>query len=566
MRIDCLLPGSPWLRLDQVFITETAITVTVTATQPDATCPLCAHVSTRVHSRYCRIIADLPWAGVPVHLHLHVRKFFCGNPLCRRAIFAERLPTIVASAARRTLRLAADQRQIGLDHGGEAGARTVVRLGMPTSPDTLLRLVRRAPTPAAGTPRVLGVDDWSWRKGRTYGTLLVDLEHHQPVDLLPERTAEALEQWLKAHPGVEIISRDRAGAYADGATRGAPAAIQVADRFHLVQNLREALQRLLDRHQSALQAASLPPPVPATHLHAIHPSIDGTSSESAALASSPPPSARPLTRVEQDRAVRRARRQARYEAVLALHDEGWSMRAIARLLHLSRETIARYIAAGTFPERARPRPRPSLLDPFLPYLCARWQAGCDNGMQLWREICDQGYTGSRALVARWVARHRGVLPPAPRPHPATRRRGRPPAVTAPQSDARPISARRGAWLLVRWPDDLTAAEHTMLERLTTACGEVATAYPLAQAFRQMLHTGEPAALDSWLTAAEASAVPELGSFVAGLRRDIDAVRAALSLPWSQGQVEGQVNRLKLIKRSMYGRANFDLLRQRVLAA
>lgn len=549
MQINCLLPGTVGLQLTQVQFTESVILVTVTATSPEAACPLCTHVSTRVHSRYIRRIADRPWAGLPVRLELHTRKFFCGNAACRRAIFAERLPTLVCSSARRTVRLAEDQRHLGLAHGGAPGARTGTRLGMPTSPDTVLRLVRRTPVTPTSTPRVLGVDDWSFRKGRTYGTLLVDLEQHQPVDLLPDRTADLLERWLLAHPGVEMISRDRAGAYAEGATRGAPNALQVADRFHLVQNLREALQRLLDRQQAALKAASMP------------------STQAPLTADAPPslstPGEPPPTRVEQDQAVRRARRHARYEAVRALASEGWSIRAIARQVHMSRDTIRRFLVAGTFPERARPRPRPSLLDAYIPYMRARWQAGCDNGMQLWREIDAQGYPGSRALVARWVAQQRGVLP-STSGH-VTKRRGRRPAPPRPQPAVRPISARRAAWLLVRQPADLTDAEWDTLTRLLNACPAVATAYPLAQTFGTMVRERRGAALDEWLHAAATSSVPELHSFVAGVRRDLAAVRAGLTLDVSQGQVEGQVNRLKLIKRSMYGRANFDLLRQRVLA-
>lgn len=563
MLVDQLLPGSSCLRFDQILITESAITVAVTTTQPEATCPLCACVSTRVHSRYWRTIADLPWAGVPVRLHLRVRKFFCSNPRCRRTIFAERLPTIVGSSARRTLRLADDQRQMGLDHGGAAGARTLTRLGMPTSPDTVLRLVRRSPIATLHTPRVLGVDDWSWRKGRTYGTLLVDLEQHQPIDLLPDRTAEVLERWLLAHPGVEIISRDRAGAYADGATRGAPEAVQVADRFHLVQNLHEALQRVLDRHQRALQAASTPAVLATPPDDASSPTARAAT-ETAAPTPITGSGDQPRTCSEHDSAVRRTRRQMRYDAILALHQDGWSIRAIARHLHVSRDTITRYIAAGAFPERARPRPRPSLLDAYIPYMCERWRAGCDNGMQLWREIAAQGYPGSRALVARWVAQQRGML--STPSGPAAKRRGHPPAAPRSQPSVRPISARRGAWLLIRRPTDLTEAEQGTLTRLLDACPAAATAYPLAQAFIDMVRACTATVLDDWLAAAAASGMPELHSFVRGLQRDRAAVRAGLTLTWNQGQVEGHVNRLKLIKRSMYGRANLDLLRQRVLAA
>jgi transposase len=524
-------------------------------------------------------VADLPWAQIPVQWSLHLRRFFCDQPLCPRSTFAEPLPELVARSARRSLRLAAEQRQLGCDLGGEAAARTAQRQGMPISPDTLLCLVRRTSAPPAPTPRVVGVDDWAKRKGQTYGSIIVDLDTHRPIDLLPDRTAETLATWLKEHPGVQVISRDRAGAYSDGATRGAPDAVQVADRFHLLSNLREALERMLDRHQTALQAAAVslvepplatetpptttslaphgdPPPAPLP-LPATSPA-----SAAAALATQPRP------RADQERQVRRARRQERYAAVLELHQHGLSLRAIARQLHISRKTVQRYLAAGSFPERATPPPQPSLLDPYLPYLRQQLEAGHENGMQLWRDIRAQGYSGSHGLVSRWVTHHRHLCPPAgDRPNPA--RRGRPPGPPAPLAPAatRRLSARQAAWLLIRQPKELANHDdRAVLTRLLEGCPDVATAYPLTQAFVQMVRDRTPEALLPWLEQLHASGIPELNRFATGLERDQAAVQAALALPYSNGPVEGQITRLKLIKRSMYGRANFDLLRARVLAA
>ena len=251
---------------------------------------------------------------------------------------------------------------------------------------------------------------------------------------------------------------------------------------------------------------------------------------------------------------------------MALHSAGVSARAIARQLHLGRTTVTRFVAADAFPERAPRRARPSILDPFIPYMQARWQAGCDNGMQLWREINTQGYRGSRALVAGWVARQRGVLPTALDEAGLPKRRGRRPREQAVPPAPRTLSARRAAWLLIRQPADLEPDEHVILEQLTATCSAAAVGYRLAQAFTQMVRERNAAALDGWFAAVEGSGLADLRSFAAGLRRDEAAVRAGLSLPWSQGQVEGQVDRLKLIKREGYGRANFDLLRHRVLAA
>jgi transposase len=250
---------------------------------------------------------------------------------------------------------------------------------------------------------------------------------------------------------------------------------------------------------------------------------------------------------------------------MKLHSSGLSTRAIAKRLQLSRVTVTRFVAAGSFPERADRSAQRSILDPFLPFMRERWLAGCDNGMQLWREIKEQGYSGSRALVASWVAQQRGVLPAAEGAGVA-KRRGRRPREHALQPAPRSLSARRAAWLLVRRLDELKQEEQGLLDQLTETCVDAAHAYTLAQSFTQMVRERNAAALDGWFAAVEESGLAELRSFAAGLRRDEAAVRAGLSLPWSQGQVEGQVNRLKLIKRSGYGRANFDLLRHRVLAA
>lgn len=571
MLANLLLPGPSGLQLDTITTTADTIALEVTATQAAPPCPGCAHPATHIHSRYQRTLADLPWAQVPVALHLNVRRFFCPNPVCPQITFAERIPEIVAPSARRTIRLAEEQRQIGFDLGGEAGSRASHRQGMPASPATLLRLVRRETPRPSATPRILGVDDWAKRKGQSYGTILVDLEAHCPVDLLPDRTADTFAAWLQEHPGVEVISRDRAEAYAEGASRGAPDAVQVADRFHLLQNLREALQRMLERHQASLRQAVMPPadPSPSTEPDLPVPLQEAASPAASTGAATPPAAAAaPVapTRREHRQQERRERRVARYLEVRDLHAQGLSIRDIARQLHLSRQTVRQFIAADQFPERASHRKTRSKLDRYVPYLRKQLESGQDNGMQLWRELREeQGYTGSRALVSRWVAQHRHLCPAAPPTRP--KRRGRPPAPTVkPPAPVRTLSARQAAWLLVKRPDKLDDDDRPILERLQTVCADVQLAYPLAQEFMTLVRERQAAAFDDWLARTDANGIGELQSFVAGLQRDKAAVVAALSLPYSNGQVEGQVNRLKLLKRSMYGRANFDLLRQRVLAA
>jgi hypothetical protein len=295
---------------------------------------------------------------------------------------------------------------------------------------------------------------------------------------------------------------------------------------------------------------------------AVNHATDSTSLAQAALPAK-------LPKAEQQRQIHRAQRLVRYQNVRNLRLAGVSQRAIARQLEMSIHTVRAFVKADQFPERATRRPMASKLDPFLPYLRQQLAAGEDNGMQLWRNLRDQyGYTGSRALVSRWVAQHRHLNPKTPFAAPKPKRRGKPPLTPGekPVRTKPSLSARQAAGLLVRPPEDLEAGDRQRLDHLCQHSAEVQTAYALAQAFIQMVRTRTAAPFDDWLARSEAAKIPEFQSFAAGLRRDYAAVRAALSLPESNGQVEGQINRLKFIKRSMYGRANFDLLRQRVLAA
>lgn len=574
------VPVGAALQITAAEITPERIVVDLHTTAPTVDCPTCQLTAQRVHSHYQRRLADLPLAHTPVQLQLHLRRFRCDNLHCRRTTFTEPVPGLVTPYARRSRRLRAEQRQIALDLGGEPGARLARRQGMTVSPDTLLRLARSLPEGEAPTPRCLGLDDFALRKGQIYGTLFVDLEAHQPIDLIPERSAEAVEQWLQAHPGVEVITRDRSNEYAEGASRGAPHAIQVADRFHLLQNVREMLQRLLDGHQDALVAATQEPTPPLSAPLAL--------SAEAALPADPVPVPAPplvmeaprdlppeapapvplLAKAAQRSQQRRERRYRRYTAVRELRAQGLSLRAIAAQLQLSRKTVRQFALAEQFPERASRRAVRSKLDPFIPYLEQQLAAGQDNAMQLWRELRDHHrYTGSRALVSRWVAQHRQLVRVPEVTTPPRRRRGRPPAPVPTPTPApqRRVSARQAAWLLVRRPEELEVDDQHLVERLCQQAPCLDTAYHLAQDFIHMVRERQAEGFETWLLRATASGIAEIQSFAAGLERDKAAVVAALSLPFSNGQVEGQVNRLKLIKRMAYGRAKFDLLRRRVLA-
>lgn len=306
-----------------------------------------------MHSQYRRTLADLPWADYTVRRQLTTRKWFCATTTCRRRIFTERLPLVVAPWGRRTYRLADQHHGLGLTLGGSAGTRRAAHLDQPTSRATLLRAVRLTPEQDQPTPKHLGVDDFALRKGRSYGTILIDLDTGSPIELLPDRTAATLAQWLTSHPGIELISRDRAGAYAEGARQGAPTATQVADRWHLLKNLGDALHRLFADYPHVLatmQTSTAGAPDP----DLVRPDEDAGNSVCAAAAmpsgAAPAPHpALPQTRSAQERQPRHARRQARYDQVQALVQQGVSLRMLAQHLHLSRVTVRKYASASTTP-------------------------------------------------------------------------------------------------------------------------------------------------------------------------------------------------------------------------
>jgi transposase len=620
-----LFPGIARVRVERVWRecqheereggTRHILHMAVTTRRTRARCPCCGRRSRRVQSRYVRTIADVPCGGEVVTLHLHVCRFWCRVRWCRRRIFCERVPELVAPWARRTLRLHEHLRQEALRLGGEPAARHTAAAGAPVSARTLLRLVRPTPLPPAGRVRVLGVDDWSRRKGHDFGTILVNLESHDIIDLLPDRTAATLATWLGEHPEVEIVSRDRAGAYADGVRRGAPQAIQVADRFHLLKNLTELLERTLTRYHVTLRAAAqaaaaqpaaatrsmvvaqertdclvpaaghgAAPPAPPTDLpietaNAMTPLSSPTpiaraTTASPAASAAPAPTAasdmRPPTRAQQEHQARRSRRLAEYQEVLGLHAQGWNQQQIAGALGLGRKTVRRFLRADGFPERLPGPQRARTLDPYAPYLRERWAAGCDNALQLWRELQAQGYAGAASTVRQFLSRWRDhpSRPGKKGPRPLAGRGDAAGAAgpAAPPPKSHTYSARQTAWLLFKDEGVLTDDERRYVEQLRQGCPVLAQLQILARTFRELVRAHDVTAFARWLAEAEQSELPEVRGFAGGLRADRAAVEAGITLPWSQGQTEGQVNRLKTLKRAMYGRARFDLLRIRLLAA
>jgi transposase len=547
------------LQLDAWHIDEVhaQITLLISATQAAPRCPGCDVPARHVHRRYTRTLADLPWSGYCVTWRLRVRKFFGRNPICLRHIFTERLPGLAAPWARRTLRLTARLLAMGLALGGAAGVRLSRHFGLLVSRNTLLRVIRRTPCPAVISPQVLSVDDFALRKRHTYGTLLLDLARRRPLAVLPDRAAATVAQWLQAHPGIEVIVRDRAEAYADAARTGAPAACQVADRFHLLQNLADVLIQVFTAQAPQLAQLKAQRTATPTPLH--DPAGAAGAPARSAVLIAPQPASSAAARLARQR---RTRRWAHYHQVWTYHQWGWTLDAIAQQVGLSRRTVQRYLQSPTFPERQPRHDRDrSILDPYKPVLLSGWHHGCRNGMHLFRMIKAQGYQGQYGIVALYVRRLRQAQAQVPR-----QRRSDQPLPLVPAIPPRPLTPRRATWLVLRAPDQCTEEDQPLLARLTTHSPTLAEAVALAQDFAGLVRQRQPSQLDSWLRRAATSALPPFRRFAKGLRADMAAVEAAVTLPWSQGPIEGQINRLKMLKRQMFGRARLDLLARRFLLA
>jgi transposase len=516
-----LLPSTCGLRLTEVTVEPASVRLQLTAMAATACCPCCTAPSSAVHSWYQRHLTDLPWGTRSVRLQLLVRKFVCRNLSCARRIFTERLPDLVATYARKTDRLTTVLRAIGMALGGQAGAQLAARLRLPTSAATLLRLVRATPVARPPALQAVGVDEWAWRRGNRYGTILVDLVSHRVVDLLPDRSATSVAAWLAQHPTISVVCRDRSDLYADGIRRGAPDAVQVVDRFHLVQNLRQALEVFLLDHRPALQAAAL----------------------GAALALTPTAGPVPVTPMyrgrrrspkpvpqQAERPPRHTRWVVIYDRLHTLSAAGIPIAIIARQLGISRPTVYAYLRRDTppGPRRLLRRPSARVLTPYLPYLIRRWRESGADTRQLWHEIRALGYTHSARTVCRSITRLRRAAdagqPPEPEGSPYTRPQG--------------PSARAVSFLMVCAAAKRSAEAQTYLDQLGQIDAGIARAHGLTQAFLAMVRERRGSDLEAWITAATDSGLDELARFARRLRDDLAGVTAGLTLPWSNGPVEG----------------------------
>lgn len=549
MLLSQLLRAPVGSRLVRADLDGDTLTLGIVTTTPHATCPSCRQESWRIHSRYARSLAEEPILGHRVRLQITVRRFFCPDDRCPRRIFVEPLNHFAARYARTTTRLAQAHLAIGSALGGEAGARLAEKTAMQTSPDTLLRRVKRARARSPEPPRFVGIDDWAWRKGQRYGTIVVDLQTGDIIDLLPDRDAATVKAWLAAHPGVELVSRDRASSYSQAATEAAPQAQQVADRWHLLKNAREAIERLLERQLPIITEALKPSDPDAGEGVA---SPDHEPSPTPDPVAEVPSSGSPRTQAVQ---AKRRRRVELFQEVHELRRHGVPIRQIARDLALSRRTVRRCLGHETYPELAPRRRRRSRMDAYGAWVDARIAEGRINASQMHGELVAQGVRLSYATVRRALTERLGRAG-----------KSRPRANAAKPRPARPPSPRRLSFDWVRRPERRSVDARDRLDKLRSASPELTAALDLADEFKSLIRKQSRGTLQDWLTRAEASPCPEVRHFAEGIRRDESAVNAAITMTWSNGPVEGHVNRLKMIKRQMFGRAGFELLKARVLNA
>lgn len=478
-------------------------------------CPGCRTRSERVHSRYKRHLADLPMAGKPVRLVVEARRFYCDAVLCGRRIFAERFDEgVLAPWARRTSRLDHIVHYLGLALGGRPAACFAKRLMLPVSNDTLLRVVRRRGSLQFDPPTVIGIDDWAWRRNQRYGTIICDLERRKTIALLPDREPATALAWLSDQPQIGIVARDRGGGYALAAAKALPKAVQVADRWHLMENASraflDAVRTSMRQIRAAIGAATINPDV--------------------------------LSAAERIQYEGYLRREDTNAVILGLAKDGVTIKEIVRRTGHSRGLV-RKVLRGQRSDVFRVRE--SSLERYLPWLDAQWAAGERNGTELWRQLRGQGFRGCLRVVTEW----------------ATRRR-RSEKVTG-DALSRAPAARTIARLMTIGRDSLSKSETVTVAAIEGGVPLLVEAREIIAAFQAMIRKKSLAELGPWLERARSSSV---ASFANGVAKDHAAVSAAITSPWSSGQTEGQITKLKLVKRQMYGRGKIDLLQARVIGA
>jgi transposase len=499
------------------------------ATTSCVPCPRCATAGSRVHSRYTRTVADLTCVGQRLVLKLLVRKWICPLDSCPQHIFAEPFAGLARRYARMTDRLIKALQSIGVTTNGADGAKLSSSLVVPTTAKTLIRRVLELPLPEEGSVRIAGIDEWAWKKGSRYGTILVDLEQRRIAALLQERSVESSTAWFKKHTEVKMVSRDRGKIFRAAVDAGAPQAKQIVDRFHLQKNFAEALEKFFGHRKRVLKKAA----------------------QRLAGKTLPPPETDTSRRIEQERKRRDAERVRRHKQIWKLSRAGYRKEDIAQKVGVGSRTVYRVLEHEQPLTRHRRHWSHHKADPYLSYLTKRWNEGCHKAVELYEEIVAQGYTGSLRAIERIVAQLR--------PHGAK--------LVTKQTIAfqKAPSPRNAALMMVRPKKARTADQTTFIDQLCKSDPTAATVYTLAQAFGSLLRKREgKSGLEQWKGAVRASGIAELIGFVEGLADDAEAVVNGCTESWSNGMTEGFVNKVKWIKRSSYGQAGFPLLQRRVL--
>ncbi|EMY6956922.1 ISL3 family transposase [Escherichia coli] len=518
-------------RCSRQIISSDGITLHLHGKRKTAQCPECFKRSDSVHSCRRRRIQHLPCSRQTLWLVFSVRHWYCRNPACSRKIFAESLAPFAGSHQQSSQALQNLQRQLGLIAGGEAGKRAATAAGLRCSADTLLRRVINTPeTKQSGAPHV-GIDEWAWHRGHCCGMLIVNLDTHRPLVLLPGRDQRTLATWFRKYPEIQVVSRDRSGVYATAAREGAPQARQVADRWHLLKNIGDEPERMMYRHMPLIRLVV----------------------RELSLKKSPEPEisvpVASLRRLERLKQHIRKKRHQRWTEVMALHNKGCSFREISRITGLSRVTVSRWVGSGTFPEMSTRPPKRGLLDPWREWLKEQRECGNYNSGRIWREMVARGVTGSETIVRDAVAKWRkGWIPPV---------------TTA----ARLPSVSRVSRWLMPWRI-IRGEENYAFRFISLMCEkepELKIAQQLVLEFYRILKTQNKSQLSSWFTRVHESGSAELRCVAAGMEADAAAICEAISSRWSTGVVEGHVNRLKVLIRQMYGRAGLELLRRRVMS-
>ncbi|MFF4185435.1 ISL3 family transposase [Streptomyces sp. NPDC001691] len=520
---DVLFQGTE-ARVERVTVSKDLVVVEAVACGRPPKCPDCRFRGRRVHSTYERGLAERPLSGLRTMIRLRVRRFFCGRPSCRRRTFVEQVDGLSERYRRSSLGLRGWLYAVAVELGGRPGARLCRKVRMKAGRTQLLGLLLAPPVPRHA-PRVLGVDDFALRHCTRYATILVDIETSTVVDVLPDRTTETFAAWLTNHPGAEVICRDRATAYSKAIRQAAPHAKEVADRYHLLQNLSNAVEKTCHQHRNCLRK------------HAEQ------------QQKHPPPLKDPLPGREFRSTPLVERTRHRHADINRLLEEGWPVNAIARHLQLDRRTVDRYLKTplDDLLHAARHRRPSKVLEPFKPYIQERFaELGSRQGLgqRIYREIHERGFRGD----VRTVQRYLNTLDSGPE---------------GPLHAVIPSPRTLASWV-TRPREKLTRDEDQELLDARLACPDIARACDLAWAFLEITRHRRGYLLLEWIRQAEQNAPKPLTGFASYLRQDLDAVTAGLTEPWSSGIVEGHVNRAKTLKRAMYGRATFRLLRTRIL--